>query len=379
MARLTRQLRTLPGGILGAALALALLACSAPAAPAAAPKAAPQASAPAPAAATAPAAASVPTSSASAPAASAPAPAPAPATITSGIVARNAYFWPVWIAEAVGLFDQQAIKNEVVLTRSPAGGHQMLVSGGADVALSTPETAIIAAAKGAPLVLIAGGQEDPVYSLIAAPHIRGVEDLRKQPLAIAGLRDGVTLIMQRMLTSRGLREDDLEWIVVGGTTERYVAVKSGAAAGALVGQPLDFQGEAEGLRRLLNSSEVTREWQFINVAASRPWAQANADPLVRWLRAYVNGARYLNDSANKESAIRILAEATNTEDRFARQTYELYFEERAGQVVSREAGINMAGLRNVIRLMEETGAFEGDPAPAPERVVDLTYWERARQ
>ena len=89
-------------------------------------------------------------------AASAPTAAPAPATVTAGIVARNAYFWPVWIAEAVGLFAQQGITNEVVLTRSPAGGHQMLASGGADVALSTPETAIIAATKGAPLVLIAG-------------------------------------------------------------------------------------------------------------------------------------------------------------------------------------------------------------------------------
>jgi ABC-type nitrate/sulfonate/bicarbonate transport system substrate-binding protein len=299
--------------------------------------------------------------------------------VTAGIVARNAYFWPVWIADAVGLFAQQGITNEVVLTRSPAGGHQMLASGGADVALSTPETAIIAATKGAPLVLIAGGQEDPVYSLIAGPQIRSVTDLRKQPLAIAGLRDGVTLIMQRLLISHGLREDDLEWIVVGGTTERYVAVKSGAAAGALVGQPLDFQGEAEGLQRLLSSSEVTREWQFINVAANREWARAHADALVRWLRAYANGARYVNDPANKEASIRILAEATNTEERFARQTYELYFEELAGQVVSREAGINLNGLRNVIRLMDETGAFEGSPPPTPEQVVDLGYWEQARR
>ena len=350
---------------IGAALLLASAAC---APPAASPPPAP--AAPAPPAASAPAAAPQPT---------APSAPPAPATVTAGIVARNAYFWPVWIADAVGLFGQQAIQNEVILTRSPAGGHQMLVNGGADVALSTPETAIIAASKGAPLVLIAGGQEDPAYSLIVGPNIRTVQDLRKQPLAIAGLKDGVTLIMQRLLTSRGLSEDDLEWIVVGGTTERYVAVKSGAAAGALVGQPLDFQGEAEGLRRLLDSSEVTREWQFINVAANREWARAHADALVRWLRAYVGGARYLNDPANKENAIRILAEATETEDRFARQTYELYFEQRAGQVVSREAGINMAGLRNVIRLMDETGALEGSPPPAPEQVVDLSYWERARQ
>src|SRR5438045_1702293 len=76
--------------------------------------------------------------------------APAPATVTAGIVSRNAYFWPVWVAEAQGLFTQQGITNEVVLTRSPASGHQMLANGGADVALSTPETAIIAAAKGAP-------------------------------------------------------------------------------------------------------------------------------------------------------------------------------------------------------------------------------------
>ena len=365
----------------GLALAAGLLLAACSGASTNAPSAAPGKPAAAPAAggstAASPAAAAVPTSASAA--ASAPTAAPAPATVTAGIVARNAYFWPVWIAESVGLFTQQGITNEVVLTRSPAGGHQMLASGGADVALSTPETAIIAATKGAPLVLVAGGQEDPVYSLIAGPQIRSVMDLRKQPLAIAGLRDGVTLIMQRMLISHGLREDDLDWIVVGGTTERYVAGKSGAAAAGLVGQPLDFQGEAEGLQRLLNSSEVTREWQFINVAANRAWARSHTDALVRWLRAYVNGARYLNDPANKEAAIRILAEATNTEERFARQTYELYFEELAGQVVSREAGINLNGLRNVIRLMDETGAFEGAPPPSPEQVIDLTYWEQARQ
>ena len=355
-----RSMPTLVSGVVASAL-LGLLACSSPAPPTA-PSAAP------------------PSASSQASAPSAPAAPPSPQTVTAGIVARNAYFWPVWIAEAEGFFTQNGVQHEVVLTRSPAAGHQMLTNGGADVALSTPETAILAAVKGAPLVLVAGGQEDPAYSLIVGPDIHEVTDLRKKPLAIAGLRDGVTLIMQRMLTSRGLREDDLEWIVVGGTTERYVAVKSGAAAGALVGQPLDFQGEAEGLRRLLSSSEVTREWQFINVATNREWARANSDRLVRWLRAYIQGARYLNDPANKERSIQILAEATNTEERFARQTYELYFEQRqGGGVVSPDARINFPGLRNVISLMAETGAFEDQPPPTPEQVVDLTYWERARQ
>jgi ABC-type nitrate/sulfonate/bicarbonate transport system substrate-binding protein len=354
-----RRPALLVGGTLCSVL-LGLVACGSPA-----PTTAPGPAAPAPA-----------SSQTSAP----PAAPPAPLPVTAGIVARNAYFWPVWIAEAEGFFTQHGVQNEVVLTRSPAAGHQMLTNGGADVALSTPETAILAAVKGAPLVLVAGGQEDPAYSLIVSPDIREVTDLRKKPLAIAGLRDGVTLIMQRMLTSRGLREDDLEWIVVGGTTERYVAVKSGAAAGALVGQPLDFQAEAEGLRRLLSSSEVTREWQFINVATNREWARANSERLVRWLRAYIQGARYLNDPANKERSIQILAGATNTEERFARQTYELYFEQRqGGGVVSPDARINLAGLRNVIALMAETGAFEDQPPPAPEQVVDLSYWERARQ
>jgi NitT/TauT family transport system substrate-binding protein len=367
MAEVNRRRRISRGGRIAGVL-LALTACSAPAGPAAsAPAAQPAASAPA-----------APVANAPSPVASTAA-APAPATVTAGIVGRNAYFWPVWVAEAQGLFTQQGITNEVVLTRSPASGHQMLANGGADVALSTPETAIIAAAKGAPLVLVAGGQEDPVYSLIAGASYGTIDSLRNQPLAIAGLRDGVTLIMQRMLMNHGLRESELDWIVVGGTTERYVAVKSGAAAAGLVGQPLDFQGEAEGMHRLLNSSEVTKEWQFINAAANRNWARDHADPLVRWLRAYVNGARYLNEPANKEASIRILAEATNTEDVYARKTYELYFEELAGKVVSREAGINLAGLRNVIQLMDETGAFEGDPAPAPDKVVDLSYWERARQ
>ena len=66
--------------------------------------------------------------------------------------------------------------------------------------------------------------------------------------------------------------------------KRLVLMAVGAAAAGLVGQPLDFQGESEGLQRLLNSSEVTREWQFINVATNREWARTHTDVLVRWLR-----------------------------------------------------------------------------------------------
>src|SRR4051794_41214147 len=98
-----------PAG-LALAAGLLLAACggtstSAPSSGPSKPAAAPAASGAAPAAA--------PTSAGAA--ASAQTTAPAPATLTAGIVARNAYFWPVWIADSVGLFTQQAITNEVVL------------------------------------------------------------------------------------------------------------------------------------------------------------------------------------------------------------------------------------------------------------------------
>jgi ABC-type nitrate/sulfonate/bicarbonate transport system substrate-binding protein len=136
---------------------------------------------------------------------------------------------------------------------------------------------------------------------------------------------------------------------------------------------------AEGLPRLALVADVVGDWQNLALIVNRAWARTHEDALVRWLRGYIAACAWLQDPANRAEAVRILMESTQAAEDIAQRTYALYYEERAGRAMPVDGAANLAGLRNVIALIEELGNFDGEPAPPVERVVDLSYWERARR
>jgi ABC-type nitrate/sulfonate/bicarbonate transport system substrate-binding protein len=352
------------------ALGAALAACTpAPAGPA--PPAAPAK----PAAAT-----TIPTT---VPPAGAPTAAPAaavpPGEVKVGLIGPQAGYWAIYAADALGYFTRENVVDDITYTRSPATSAQMLTTDDVNLTIGTADTSALAVSKGAEFVLVAGAQADALFTLIARPSVQTFDDLRGKRVAINNLRDGPTTMLRRLLRAHGVPEDAVELLAVGGTPERYTAVTSGAVEGAMLAQPQDLMAQANGMRRLALATDVIAEWQNFSVVANRPWAQAHADLLVRWIRAHNAACAWLNDPANRAEAVRILVDATQTPEPIAQATWALYFEERAGRAIPPDGGISLDGLRAVLMVAEETGSFEGSPPPTIERLVDLSYWERARR
>jgi ABC-type nitrate/sulfonate/bicarbonate transport system substrate-binding protein len=306
--------------------------------------------------------------------------APALETVQVGLIAPLAGYWGIYAAEALGLFAREGVQNEIIYTRSPAQSITLLASGDLHVAVNTADNSIIAISKGAELAIVAGPQAAAMYTLIATPGIQSVPELRGKSIAINNsVRDGIANMLRRALRHYGVREDEVDLVMVGGTPERYTAVKSGAVAASILTQPQDVMAMAEGLPRLATLADILGDWQNLAAIVHRPWAQAHADLLVRWLRGFIAGQAWLQDPANRDEAVRILRAATQTSEEVAQRTYTLYFEERPGQAIPPDGAVNLAGLRNVIASIEESGNFDGAPPPPVERVVDLSYWERARR
>jgi NitT/TauT family transport system substrate-binding protein len=326
-------------------------------------------------------AASVPGAQAAAPPGEAGRAATQPlATVQVGLIAPLAGYWGVYVANALGFFEREGVKSEIVYTRSPAQSATMLASNDLNVAINTADNSIIAISKGADFAIVAGAQAAAMFTLIAVPGIQSVPELRGKGIAINNsTRDGIANMLRRVLRHYGVREDEVDLIMVGGTPERYTALKSGAVAASILTQPQDVMAMAEGLPRLVTLADVLGDWQNLAVIVNRPWARANEDTLVRWLRGFIAGQGWLQDPANRAEAVRILVAATQSPEEIAQRTYALYFEERAGQAIPPDAAPNLAGLRNVIASIEESGNFDDAPAPPVERVVDLTYWQRARR
>jgi ABC-type nitrate/sulfonate/bicarbonate transport system substrate-binding protein len=291
-------------GLAGVGLAGTALGCGAPAAAPAAP---------------------VPATGAPAPATLAPALAvpAAPAPLQYGTISKTAWDWPRYIALQKGFFERAGFQTDYILFRTPANGAQLLTAGGLDFAGINPETVIRSVNSGAPLAIIASDMNTAPYSLIARPEIRGFADFRGKIFPSSGPREQTTVWMKTIMKANGLQEDEYEFATVGGTAERMAALRSGAVAGGLIGQPQDFQLVADGFHRVGPLSDWIADHPLSVHAGRIDWLQANPEAAVAGLRALRDAVRWLYDPANKDEAVALLSQELEVEDPLARQTYDL--------------------------------------------------------
>jgi hypothetical protein len=88
----------------------------------------------------------------------------------------------------------------------------------------------------------------------------------------------------------------------------------------------------------------------------------------------VEALRWVRDPANRAEAAALLGEKFKLPARTAERTYQLLVEPSFGFNV--DARLDPEGFRNLLALRAEIQRREGE-AVAPERYLDLAYYERA--
>jgi ABC-type nitrate/sulfonate/bicarbonate transport system substrate-binding protein len=107
----------------------------------------------------------------------------------------------------------------------------------------------------------------------------------------------------------------------------------------------------------------------------RQWAVANRDSLERYIKAVVEGRRWLLDPANKAEATQLLADKAKVPLDTAAKTFAMLLA-RDG-AYAKDARFDIEGFRNVLKLRAEIeGQWGGNPPP-PEKYIDLSYYDQA--
>jgi ABC-type nitrate/sulfonate/bicarbonate transport system substrate-binding protein len=99
----------------------------------------------------------------------------------------------------------------------------------------------------------------------------------------------------------------------------------------------------------------------------RSWARENPDTLVRYIGAYVEGLRWVMQPSNKAQSIALLANGLNISQDMAERSYVVAVDPQNG--FARDAKIDMAGFRNVLKLRAELHGDWGGTPPAPEQSI----------
>jgi len=281
----------------------------------------------------------------------------------------------LYIAQRKGFLAREGIELKVV--KLP-GLHTMVeaVDKG-DVELSHTATPFLVQAvlKGSNAVAVVGAAANAIHSLVAKPGIKSFADLKGKTIGLSTPEDTLSIGARLLLEKHGLRESDFKVEVMQGSNMRLDCMKKGACVAAPLTQPEDIVTLQEGYTRLGDSLEVLPVLQFAVIVASRPWAAAHKEELVRFARAFADAYRFMHNPGNREEVTTILAEAMEIPAHVARTMLALYLEPDRG-VMPKQAEISFAGVNKVIELIGNAGELTA-PFPDASRFIDTQYLQAA--
>ena len=287
-------------------------------------------------------------------------------TVVWGYTNPSAFYWDVYAAIDLGYMKRERIAVDSININTVGQSAQMLLGSAIDILSLSTEVAISAAEKGGDLVMIGVETDKPTFALVARPEIKSYEDLRGKTLGVTQLTEASTTMLRLLMRQHGIGDKEYDFVPTGGSPTRFAALKSGAVAATMLGQPFDFIAQGEGMNVLGYALEAF-DGPLVALTVRRAWVKTHADVATRFLRATADAAAWLRDKANRARAIDILNRAAKSSPEDSAKSYDLYFGPL--KIMSPDLRMTAEGVRKYLDLR----GGGGDPAS----FFDMTYLERA--
>lgn len=111
---------------------------------------------------------------------------------------------PLWIAKELGIFEKYGLNVDLLYIASGVTSVNALLGGSVQVIAASGSSAVGAAARGAPVVIIASLGAIG-YKLIARPSITSIQELRGKVIGSSRIGAGSDYALQRLLPKLGLQ------------------------------------------------------------------------------------------------------------------------------------------------------------------------------
>lgn len=198
-----------------------------------------------------------------------------------------------------------------------------LLTGDADFGTGST-TAVTAFVAGAPLRVVMSMNAFVDQALYAQPKYKNLGQLKG--LSLGSLNPGglVDTLLRRVITKAGFSpEKDFIILNMGGTPERYAALKSGSLAASMLSAPHSLRAEKEGFTRIA----VTRDYVDVPGTAFVVHAdkvKKQPQMVKRFLRASLRAMNYIRD--NRVDTSQLIAREFGMDQDIAALAYKVLLE-----------------------------------------------------
>jgi NitT/TauT family transport system substrate-binding protein len=281
---------------------------------------------------------------------------------------------PVYIAQEKGYYKEGNIAVDAVFTKGGGENVQAVVSGDAQIGLSTGFFAVLGAfAKGAPIKVAAAeitGMDSFWYAPANSP-IRKMEDLAGKKVAFSRAGSSThmaVLAISDQIKAKGLKP--VEAVSLGGVPESYTGVRTGQAdAGWSVAPFMLDRIEKGELRVVVKGSEVealnniTARVHFVNTA----FAAKQPDAVRAFFRAHQKAVEFMMDHKEETTKIWIRKAELKFPESAVLKTWDFYS----------KPALAMKPIRGVQTTMDDAVRLKFIQQPLSkaelDRMIDLSY------
>ena len=223
---------------------------------------------------------------------------------------------PLWIAQDLGLFEKYGLDVNLVYIASGVISVNALLGGSVDIIAASGSSAVSAAARGAPLVIIAS-LGHIAYKLIAVPSITTVQGLKGKIIGSSRIGAGTDYALKRLLPKLGLTPGKDVQLIPTGISEsdrRLVMMLQGKIDATLATEDNLLQLSAKNVKfsvlaDLYDNGVYTTG---SDIATSRQLLKTKPQQLKAFIMALTEGTAY--GRAHKDYTMRIYRQHMKIED-----------------------------------------------------------------
>jgi ABC-type nitrate/sulfonate/bicarbonate transport system substrate-binding protein len=276
---------------------------------------------------------------------------------------------------AKGFFDKRELKVELQFTPNSDQLRGGLGEGKFEIAIAGVDNAVAMVEMAGKDVVIVTGGDASMNEFLVQPEIRSAADLRGKTLLVDAPNTAYALQAKKILLMNGLKAGDYAVKPVGGTALRVKALVDKQGEAAIINIPFSIEAKRQGVKSLGRTADLLGPYQASGAFVLRSWASANGPVLERFIAAYVEALRWAMRPENRAEAAGMLAARLKLPQDVAEQTYDMLKEPSFG--LQTDAKLDIDGFKAVLALRAEIEGQWGGKPPAPERYLDLGYYERA--
>src|SRR5258705_577468 len=288
---------------------------------------------------------------------------------------------PLWVGQERGFFAQQGVEPVFEITSNSVERVRNLYEGRFDLAFSSIDNVIAydegqgeAGLTSNPDFVALFGIDDGMLSLVAAPEIRSIADLKGKTVSVDAMTTGFAFVLRAMLANAGLAEADVVFSKVGGGGQRLQALLRGEQTATLLNAPLDGMAVSKGFVRLATARSAIGPLQGGVGMTRRDAAARMRDELEAFIRGYREAIQWIAQPANRGDAADRIGRHMRVGRDEALLVYDRLLDLSNG--IFRDMRISRQVVDTVLRLRSIYG-IPRKSLSDPDRYIDASYLSRA--